>query len=134
MIGIVLLSHGKMAEGLYDSATLFFGKDVEQITYECLMADDDPEEFDERIKAAISKVDTGSGTIVLCDLLGGTPCNRCAYILNDRVQVISGMNLSILLELLGNRLSVEDIKDLDIENLISVGQQGQQSINKMMAE
>jgi mannose/fructose-specific phosphotransferase system component IIA len=132
MIGILLMSHGQMAEGMLDSAKLFFGDDIQQIKALCLKASDNPESFDERIKEAISEIDTGGGVIAMCDLLGGTPSNRSAYVVGDRVQVITGMNFTMLLELLGKRLNVEDVKDVDIKELMNVGRDGIQCLNDLL--
>ena len=132
MIGIVLISHGKMADGMLDSCKLFFGEEIPQILSVCLLPENSPEDFDKKIELAISKVDSGDGVLILCDLLGGTPCNRCAYILNDRIQVIAGVNLSILLEFLATRDSLEDISELDIETLIFAGANGVVSLNKLL--
>ena len=123
------MSHGRMAEGMLDSSKLFFGDDIAQIKALCLMASDNPEEFDEKIRAAVEEIDDGQGVIAMCDLLGGTPCNRSALVLNDRMQVITGMNFSILLELLGKRMSVNDISEIDIPELIQVGKDGIISLN-----
>ena len=130
MVGILLMSHGRMAEGMLDSSKLFFGDDIPQIKALCLMASDNPEEFDEKIRAAVEEIDDGQGVIAMCDLLGGTPCNRRALVLNDRLQVITGMNFSILLELLGKRMSVNDISEIDIPELIQVGKDGIISLNE----
>lgn len=130
MVGILLMSHGRMAEGMLDSSKLFFGDDIPQIKALCLMASDNPEEFDEKIRAAVEEIDDGQGVIAMCDLLGGTPCNRSALVLNDRLQVITGMNFSILLELLGKRMSVNDISEIDIPELIQVGKDGIISLNE----
>ncbi len=130
MVGILLMSHGRMAEGMLDSSKLFFGDDIPQIKALCLMASDNPEEFDEKIRAAVEEIDDGQGGIAMCDLLGGTPCNRSALVLNDRMQVITGMNFSILLELLGKRMSVNDISEIDIPELIQVGKDGIISLNE----
>ena len=124
------MSHGRMAEGMLDSSKLFFGDDIPQIKALCLMASDNPEEFDEKIRAAVEEIDDGQGVIAMCDLLGGTPCNRSALVLNDRLQVITGMNFSILLELLGRRMSVNDISEIDIPELIQVGKDGIISLNE----
>lgn len=132
MIGIVLISHGKMADGMLDSYKLFFGEEIPQILSVCLLPENSPEDFDKKIELAISKVDSGDGVLILCDLLGGTPCNRCAYILNDRIQVIAGVNLSILLEFLATRDSLKDISELDVETLIFVGANGVVSLNKLL--
>ena len=133
MIGILLMSHGRMAEGMANSSTLFFGDDIPQLKALCLMPADNPEEFDERIKAAIAEIDDGSGVVGMCDLYGGTPSNRSVLALNDRFQVITGMNFTMLLELLGRRMSAEDINDLDIEELINVGKNGIVSLNAAFA-
>ncbi len=132
MIGILLMSHGKMAEGMLDSCKLFFGDDVEKIKALCLNPEDDPEQFDNRIKEAIKELDDGSGIIAMCDLLGGTPSNRSIYCLSDRFQVITGMNFTMLLELLGRRLNVEDINEIDLTELMETGKSGIVNINEMI--
>lgn len=136
MIGILLMSHGRMAEGMLDSCKLFFGDDVEKVRALCLMPSDDPEQFDERIRTAVSEIDDGSGVIAFCDLLGGTPSNRSMYIIteNPRFKVITGMNLTMLLELLGRRMMTENIDELDLDEIIEVGHNGTVSLNKMMEQ
>ena len=54
------------------------------------------------------------------------------YVLNDNIQVITGMNFTMLLELLGQRMSVEKLCDLSIEDLIETGKNGIVSLNAMM--
>ena len=134
MIGILLMSHGRMAEGMLDSSTLFFGDDIPQIKALCLMPGDNPEEFDNRIKEAVAEIDDGSGVIGMCDLLGGTPSNRSVLCMNDRLQVITGMNFTMLLELLGRRLSAEDVKDIDINELMEIGKNGIVNLNGYFAQ
>ncbi|MGI6509021.1 MAG: PTS sugar transporter subunit IIA [Erysipelotrichaceae bacterium] len=134
MIGILLMSHGKMAEGMLDASKLFFGDDVPNIKALTLKPEDNPEEFDVRIKEAVAEIDDGSGVIAMVDMLGGTPSNRSMFVLNDRMQVITGMNLTMLLELLGRRLSAEDIDEIDIDGLMEIGRTGIVSLNKLMAE
>ncbi len=131
MIGILLLSHGEMAKGMLNSAGLFFGE-LQQVEAVCLMGEDSPEEFDERVKAAAARVDDGHGVMVFCDLFGGTPSNRCAFMLNDRMQVIPGMNFTMLLEFLGTRLMTQDISEVDVETLIETGRNGIVSLNAML--
>ncbi len=134
MIGVLLMSHGRMAEGMLDACKLFFGDDVPNIKALSLLPQDNPELFDERIKEAIAELDDGSGVVAMVDLFGGTPSNRSMFILNDRVQVITGMNLTILLELMGRRLSAEDISEINIDELVQVGQNGIMSLNKLVKE
>ena len=68
MIGVLLLSHSDMAQGMLNSAKLFFGDDIPAIGAEGLYANDSPEAFDERIKAQLEKLDDGHGVLILCAL------------------------------------------------------------------
>ncbi|MPN29212.1 PTS system mannose-specific EIIAB component [bioreactor metagenome] len=130
MLGIVLISHGKMAEGMVDSAKLFFGETIEQLAYVTLRMEDNPDDFQNTLTEAIKEVDGGEGVIVLADLLGGTPSNRAAYLASENVQVITGMNLTMFLELLGLRLSGA----VDINSLIETGQNGIVSLNNLLLQ
>ena len=107
MQGIVLTSHGEMAKGLLQTTTLFFGEQA-QITARCLMPDDNPDEFVDVLKQAINDVDTGDGVIVMCDMLFGSPCNCMARVVgedldDDKVQVLCGVNLAMVLQMLATR-------------------------------
>lgn len=125
MKGIVLLSHGSMAKGVYETTQWFFGNEIEQFDYLCLQEDDQQADFINKIKDKIAKTDTGEGVIIFADLFGGTPCNSCIDLMSDCVQLITGMNLTIVLELLGNRLSgIYNIKEL-----IETGKQGLVHVN-----
>ncbi len=62
----------------------------------------------EEIAAAIAKVDTGAGAIMLTDLFGGTPSNLAISLLDaGRVEVIAGINLPMLIRLSGARKSMD---------------------------
>ena len=82
MIGILLLSHGRLAEGLLDSCKLFFGE-MEKVQALCLEEREAVESFDQRIIHALRQLDDGSGVMVCCDLYGGSPANRCALLLKE---------------------------------------------------
>ena len=120
MKGIVLASHGEFAKGLADSATFFMGDDIEQLEYCCLCQDSSLEEFTARLKAAMARVDSGDGVVVLADLLGGSPCNQAIAQLREQVDLIAGMNFPVLLELLSARMGGE----VDMESLIARGRTG----------
>lgn len=127
MIGIILISHGEMAEGMLATGEIFFGE-LQQVEAVALNTDDNPEDFRVRVSDAIQRVDSGDGVVVLTDILGGTTSNQTAYLACDKVQVISGMNLSIFLELLAQRLN----GIVEIEQLINSGKDGIVHINQML--
>lgn len=83
-----------------------------------------------RIKEKLNDVDSGEGVILITDLKSGTPCNRCIRFANAKITVLCGMNLSLVLELLGRRLS----NDYNFKELIAISQEGICNINDILAE
>lgn len=102
MQGIVIASHGTLAQGMQNAAELFFGP-VPQLKSISLTADLRPEDFKTLMEQAVTETDTGDGVIILCDLLGGTPCNTSAYFSSASVRVIAGFNLAALLGIIADR-------------------------------
>ena len=133
MIGVLAISHGKMAEGMLDAAHMFFGDDLPGVEALCFMSSDNPEDFDVKLKDAVARVNTGDGVIIFVDLMGGTPANRSMYVLGDDVQVITGANMTMMLELLGTRLAegTKVSKEL-VEQLQETGRTGIVNINALM--
>lgn len=124
MKGIVITSHGPMAQGILETSKLFFGEQP-QMTARCLSAEDNPDEFLDTLKEAISEVDTGDGVIVFCDMLFGSPCNCMARIVaedmeSDKIQVITGVNLAMILQI----LAVREASDVSVEDLLKSGNEG----------
>ncbi len=124
MKGIVITSHGPMAQGILDSSKLFFG-DQPQMKACCLSAEDNPDDFVDVLKNAIAEVDTGEGVYVFCDILFGSPCNCLARIVgtdldDDKVQVITGVNLPMILQI----LAVREGGDTTPEEMINSGKDG----------
>lgn len=133
MIGVLAISHGKMAEGMVDAAHMFFGEDLPGVEALCFLSSDNPENFDVKLKEAIDRVNTGDGVIIFADLMGGTPANRSMYVLSDDVQVITGANMTMMLELLGTRLAdgTKVTKEL-VSQLVETGKTGIVNINSLM--
>jgi len=132
MLGIVLISHGQMADGMIDSARMFFGETgMTQVVSVSLFPEESPEMFDVKLTAAIEEADSGDGVVILADLLGGTPCNRAVYKCVEGIQVITGMNLPLFVELLGLRMGGNDV---DIKSLISTASNGIVSLNQLLED
>lgn len=99
MIGLVLVTHGRLAEEFVTAMEHVVGKQ-ERIATIAIGADDDMEARRADIAAAIAQVDTGRGVILLTDLFGGTPSNLAISLLErGRVEVIAGINLPMLIRL-----------------------------------
>ncbi|MBB4097664.1 PTS sugar transporter subunit IIA [Sphingomonas kyeonggiensis] len=99
MIGLVLVTHGRLAEEFVVAMEHVVGKQ-EQIASICIGPEDDMEGRRADIAAAIQSVDSGRGVIVLSDLFGGTPSNLAISLMEaGRVEVIAGINLPMLIRL-----------------------------------
>ena len=99
MIGLVLVTHGRLAEELRLAMEHVVGAQRNVATV-CIGPDDDIEERRAEIQRCINGVDTGDGVVLLTDMFGGTPSNL-AISQMDRpgVEVIAGVNLPMLVKL-----------------------------------
>lgn len=103
MIGLILVTHGRLAQEFLVAMEHVVGKQQHIETID-IGPNDDMEQRRADIAAAIAKVDTGKGVIVLTDLFGGTPSNLAISLLEaGRVEVIAGVNLPMLIRLEGAR-------------------------------
>src|SRR5437870_13819141 len=107
MIGVVVATHGKLAEEMIRTAETVVGH-LEQMVPVSVVAS--APDVRANLKAAIQRVDQGVGVLLLTDLLGGSPTNLCVSFLTERkVEVVTGCNLSMLLKLSGLRASGKPI-------------------------
>ncbi len=98
MTGIVLATHGNLGEALINSMNLILGEQP-QVEPLSLQVEDDIEVANTRLRAAVKKVDSGDGVLILTDMLGGTPSNLSLALLGrPGVEVVSGVNLPMLLK------------------------------------
>ena len=110
MIGLILVTHGHLADQFVDAMEHVVGEQ-EAIVTVCIGPNDDMEQRRSEIVEAIAKVDAGKGVIILTDLFGGTPSNLAISLLEaGKVEVIAGINLPMLIRLAGARKSMDVTK------------------------
>lgn len=103
MVGIVVVTHGKFAEGILDSLNLIMGPQ-DNVAGVGLFEGDDVDIFKERIYDAVVSVNTGSGVLVYVDMYGASPFSstgsQVSRLLSEGIdiRVITGCNLPMLLE------------------------------------
>jgi Phosphotransferase system, mannose/fructose-specific component IIA len=103
MIGLILVTHGKLAEEFVHAMQHVVGRQ-EAIATVCIGPNDDMERRRREIADAIKAVDSGEGAIILTDLFGGTPSNLAISLMQaGKVEVIAGINLPMLIRLAGAR-------------------------------
>lgn len=103
MIGMVLVTHGRLAEE-FVAATEHVVGEQQDIRAICIGPDDDMDQRREDIVKAVEQVDSGSGVVVLTDMFGGTPSNLAISMLDrGNVEVVAGINLPMLIKMVSVR-------------------------------
>lgn len=102
MISILIVGHGRFASGLYYSLKMLFGVN-ENISYIDFDENETSETLKEKVKLEISKFNEKCRSVIcLTDIKGGTPfkiCSELSLILENKIEVISGTNMPMLLSL-----------------------------------
>lgn len=99
MVGILILTHGRMAEELLIAGRTIMGelKGFAALTLEW---DDSLEIARAKVEEALRRLDDGEGVLILTDIFGGTPFNvAMKLIVPGRVEVVSGVNLPMVVRL-----------------------------------
>ena len=105
MIGVVVVTHGQLATELVNAAEMIVG-DLPQFTAVSIGWHDDVSDAREEIAQAIERVAVDSGVLMLTDMFGGTPSNLgMTFLEQDRLEVITGVNLPMLIRLASLRSS-----------------------------
>ncbi len=122
MIGILIITHGTLAESLIHCAEHVMGGKPLHLMYLNVGIHDDPGALLPKAKAMVAKLDQGNGVLVLSDIYGATPCNLASrLLLPGRVEGISGVNLPMLVRALTYR---NESLDLLLDRAISGGVNG----------
>jgi PTS system mannose-specific IIA component len=122
VIGVVVATHGNLAHEMIRTAEAVVGK-LAQVAPVSVVAS--APDVRRHIEDAIRSVDQGEGVLLLTDLPGGSPTNLCLSFLTERkVEVVTGVNLPMLLKLGGLRAPGKPIAELAHE----VAEAGQKSI------
>jgi PTS system mannose-specific IIA component len=105
MIGVVVVTHGQLANELVNAAEMIVG-DLPQFTAVSIGWHDDVNDAREEIAQAIERVRGESGVLILTDMFGGTPSNLgMTFLHKDQIEVITGVNLPMLIKLASLRTS-----------------------------
>jgi PTS system mannose-specific IIA component len=99
MIGLVLVTHGRLAEEFVHALEHIVGRQ-EMVAAVSIGPEDKMEVRRADIAAAVKSVDSGEGVIILTDMFGGTPSNLAISLLEEgHVEVVAGLNLPMLVKL-----------------------------------
>ena len=103
MVGILIVSHGRLSKALISSVQFVIGN-LQKIKGISIWPRDRKEEVRDRILKGMNEVDDGEGVVILTDILGGTPTNlSLSFLKDERVEVVTGVNMPMLLTLSSHR-------------------------------
>lgn len=98
MVGLVVATHGRLAEEMVATAEQIVGK-LPLVATCSIEPGTAPEELRAKLKRAVAEVDEGEGVLVLADLFGGTPCKESLMMCQrGNIEVLAGVNLPMLLK------------------------------------
>lgn len=127
MTGIILASHGGLAEGVKQSAGMVFGPQ-EDLVAVTLTPEDGPDSFRAKLLAAVDTLSNKDEVLFLVDLLGGTPFNQSSAILDgheDKWAIVTGLSLPMLISALGERMGDENMPAQEIaKNILAPSREG----------
>jgi PTS system ascorbate-specific IIA component len=122
MVGILLLTHAPLGQAFIAAAThVFRGVPVQTEAID-VIADQDPDDIKKLAQEAITRINDGSGVLVITDVMGGTPSNCTLQLcVPGEVEVIAGISLPMLLRAITYRHNTLDVA---VEMALSGGQNG----------
>ncbi|MEE9495046.1 MAG: PTS fructose transporter subunit IIA [Desulfobacterales bacterium] len=108
MIGIVIVTHSQLGDALIEAAEFIIGKRPEALVSVSIDLNESAEVLRGKIAAGIKKVKSKDGVLILTDMFGGTPSNLSYSFLEEgQIEVISGVNLPILIQAANTRAKVD---------------------------
>ncbi len=114
MVGIILASHGQIAEGILQSGSMIFGEQ-ENVKAVILKPSEGPDDLRAKLEEAVASFDNQDEVLFLVDLWGGTPFNQSNTLFEehkDKWAIVSGLNLPMLIEAYASRFSMESAHEI----------------------
>ncbi|BCZ49331.1 PTS mannose transporter subunit IID [Clostridium gelidum] len=130
MIALIISTHGSFSEELVKSSEMIFGSqtNVGVVTFKL---GEGTENLVDKYNTLINELDCTDGILFMVDLFGGSPFNAASILAlkNDSMEIVTGVNLPMLLEVFGSR----DFSSLS--ELLAIAQSaGKESIKQFVKE
>jgi PTS system mannose-specific IIA component len=104
MIGIVIVTHGTLGEALIGTSEFILQTSPEATISVSIDLNKKADTLRKKIADGIQSVDRKKGILILTDMFGGSPSNLSYSFLEEgRIEVISGVNLPILIKAVSAR-------------------------------
>lgn len=112
MVGFLLLSHGDLSNGLLSTCECILGI-PDKTAALSLAIEDNIDIFERKIREMIHELDDGDGVLVMTDVFGGTPCNKCSLMLKDEnIELLTGLNFPMIAAAYEKRMTGSCLKEI----------------------
>ena len=98
MIGVLVVTHCRLGDALLEAADFILGERPEAMAAVSIDLNENADKLRNKIADGLKKLKSDDGILILTDMFGGTPSNLSYSFLEEgRIEVISGVNLPILI-------------------------------------
>ena len=113
MINILILSHCELTKELIKTAEVIAGKQENLFYIDQDIKNENLASLQEKISEILDKINNEQGTLILTDMLGGTPCNASVLLTkNYNIEVLTGVNLPMILSSIFTSRTAQSAKEL----------------------
>jgi len=117
MVGLVIVCHGNLGAELIKVAEVIVGG-LDKVQAVSIGSVVDVDTARDEIASAIKRLDTSDGVLVLTDMFGGTPSNLSLSFLDENVEVLTGVNLPMIVKFANHR------KDKGLKDVVQIVKEG----------
>jgi len=134
MINILILSHCELTKELIKTAEVIAGKQENLFYIDQDIKNENLASLQEKISEILVKINNEKGTLILTDMLGGTPCNASVLLTKDfNIEVLTGVNLPMILSAIFASRSAQNAKEL-ADKVLSDGKKSMVNAKQLLLE
>jgi len=118
MVGLVIVCHGNLGSELIKVAEMVVGG-MDNVQAVSVGSAVDVDKARDEVAAAIKRLDTKDGVLIMTDMFGGTPSNLSLSFLDENnVEVLTGVNLPMIVKFANHR------KDKALKDVVNIVKEG----------
>ena len=134
MINVLILSHCELTKELIKTAEVIAGKRENLFYIDQDIKNENLASLQEKISEILIKINNEKGTLILTDMLGGTPCNASVLLTKDfNIEVLTGVNLPMILSAIFASRSAQNAKEL-ADKVLSDGKKSMVNAKQLLME
>ena len=134
MINILILSHCELTKELIKTAEVIAGKQENLFYIDQNIKNENLASLQEKISEILKKINSEKGTLILTDMLGGTPCNASVLLTKDfNIEVLTGVNLPMILSAIFASRTVQNAKEL-ADKVLTDGKKSMVNAKQLLLE